>query len=256
MTGSTPSITEFARLPLDGWGPQGILVRRLSSLALLADDDRIALMQASALERAVDARVTLYESGDVPNAAYAVIEGFACTYKDRSTGQRQILSYLLPGDLCDADLALGARMDHSLGTLTPCRIARLGGEELAALTQQRPRIAQALRISKLITEARSREWLISLGCRTALERTAHLLCEVLARLEAVGLANGSRCELPLTQADLAFTLGLSSVHVNRMLQTLRADGLIELRGKKLVIRQGERLRELADFSPDYLRSLF
>ena len=241
MTGSTTSITEFARLPLDGWGSQGILVRRLSSLALLADDDRIALMQASVQERSVDARVTLYEAGDIPNAAFAVIEGFACTYKDRSTGQRQILSYLLPGDLYDADLALGARMDHSLGTLTPCRIARLGGEELAAL-QQRPRIAQALRISKLLSEARLREWLISLGCRTALERTAHLLCEVLARLEAVGLANGSRCELPLTQADLAFTLGLSSVHVNRMLQTLRADKLIELRGKKLVIRQGEQLR--------------
>jgi len=97
-----------------------------------------------------------------------------------------------------------------------------------------------------------RERVVNLDQRSAYERAAYLLCELFFRLRAVALTNGNSCILPTTQVELGDTIGLTIVHTNRMLQDLRWDGLVELRGKHLTILDLDALQEGALFSPSYL----
>jgi CRP-like cAMP-binding protein len=115
-----------------------------------------------------------------------------------------------------------------------------------------PRITQALFWDELVTVAIQREWTLNVGQRTAYERIAHLLCELYLRLRTVGLTDGTSCHFPLTQVDLADATGLTAVHVNRTLQELRRDGLIELQSKTLTIPDLNALRQVALFNDNYL----
>jgi CRP-like cAMP-binding protein len=219
----------------------------------LSERDIAALERVSGDLRAVEPHIDLIREGEVPDGAFVVLEGYACRYKHRQTGARQIMAYLLPGDLCDVDAPYLGRMDHAVGTLSHCVVARIPRQALADLLDHQPNVARALRLAKLAEEATAREWLVNLGCRSAMERITHLFCELLARLEAVGLSEGGCCTLPITQIDLADTLGLSNVHVNRVLQELRRQGLLELRGKSLRLLKLPQVREIAEFSPNYLQ---
>ncbi|HEX8842043.1 MAG TPA: helix-turn-helix domain-containing protein, partial [Sphingomicrobium sp.] len=116
----------------------------------------------------------------------------------------------------------------------------------------RPRITQALWWHELVTTAIQREWTVNLGQRSAYERLGHLLVELYLRLKTVGRAQDGRCDFPLTQNDLADATGLTAVHVNRTLQELRRDGLIELERKQLRILDLERLKDVSMFNPNYL----
>ena len=104
----------------------------------------------------------------------------------------------------------------------------------------------------MVAEAIEREWIVNLGQRTAVERVGHLFCELFLRLKAITLTDGDSCELPLTQAELAETTGLSTVHINRTLQELRAQNLIILRRRRLTIPDLDRLKRASLFSPNYL----
>jgi len=142
-------------------------------------------------------------------------------------------------------------MDHSLGTLSACQIVEVPRERVLKLIE-RPAIARALWVAALVDGATLREWLVNIGSRSGEERVAHLLCELLFRLRAVGMANGDSYELPITQGELADTMGLSDVHMNRVIQTLRKEKLITLKSKNLVILDLERMKEFSDFDPNYL----
>lgn len=120
------------------------------------------------------------------------------------------------------------------------------------LLEEHPAIARSLRMSTLVDEATLREWLVNVGCRSAIERIAHLFCELLVRLQIVGFASEDSYEFPVTQLDLADTVGLSNVHVNRSLQELRRQGVIELRGRTLKILDRHRLKSIAEFNSKYL----
>jgi CRP-like cAMP-binding protein len=180
-----------------------------------------------------------------------ILEGFACRYKLLADGRRQIMAYLVPGDFCDLHVFILKAMDHTIATLSPCRVVDIPRERILELTE-RSALARALWWATLVDEATLREWLVNIGARSAEERIAHLLCELLLRLRVVGLADGAEYELPITQAELADTMGLSSVHVNRVLQRLRGDGLITLKSKHLVILDVERLNAFGGFTPNYL----
>ena len=143
-------------------------------------------------------------------------------------------------------------MDHSIGAITRLKVAMITPEEMNALTQDRPRITQALWWHELVTSAVQREWTLNLGQRSAYERLAHLLIELYLRLNVVGHAQDGRCDFPLTQNDLADATGLTSVHVNRTLQELRRDKLIELERKQLHILDLPRMMDVAMFNPNYL----
>jgi CRP-like cAMP-binding protein len=143
-------------------------------------------------------------------------------------------------------------MDHSIGAITRLKVAMITPEEMSALTEGRPRVTQALWWHELVTTAIQREWTVNLGQRSAYERLGHLLVELYLRLKTVGRAQDGRCDFPLTQNDLADATGLTAVHVNRTLQELRRDGLIELERKQLHILDLERLRDVSMFNANYL----
>lgn len=218
----------------------------------LSASDCAALEQISASVCPVERNVDLIREGEVPTEAIVVLDGFACRYKHRVSGARHIMAYLVPGDLCDVDASYLGRMDHAIGTLSACLVARIPRDALSELMEQHPSIARALRLAKLTEEAIAREWLVNLGTRPAVERVAHLFCELLTRLEAVGRAQEGCYTLPITQADMAEALGVSNVHINRSLKVLRQQGLVELRGRSLKLLNLPEVRAFAEFNPDYL----
>jgi CRP-like cAMP-binding protein len=228
------------------------LILKLESLTRLSDDDRVVLERISAKPHLVPAGTDLIREGDKPDGVYLVLDGIACRYKLRASGARQIMAYLVPGDYCDLDVALLKAMDHAIGTLSACQVVRIDLDTIENLLRDHPGIAHALRLATLVDEATLREWLVNVGRRSADERIAHLMCELLLRLRAVGRTAGEGYTLPITQEDLADTTGLTSVHVNRMLGTLKQRGLIELSGRQLKILDRAGLEVLAEFKPNYL----
>lgn len=228
------------------------LIRKLEGFGPLSDQDRAILKSVSAGGHLIGPRVDLIREGDAPDGVILIMEGIACRQKHRANGARQITAYLVPGDACDLDVALLSRMDHTITTLSACRVVRLPLDVVKRLMEEHPAIARSLRMSTLVDEATLREWLVNVGCRSAIERIAHLFCELLLRLQVVGFASEDTYEFPVTQLDLADTVGLSNVHVNRSLQELRRQGVIELKGRTLRILDRQRLKSIAEFDAKYL----
>jgi CRP-like cAMP-binding protein len=167
-------------------------------------------------------------------------------------GKRQIMAFHIPGDIPDLQSLHLTTLDHSLGTITPCEVGFIRHEDVRDLVRRFPRIGDAFWRDTLIDAAVFRAWMVGIGRREAYGRIAHLLCEVMTKLRAVGLADGQRCELPITQVEFGDALGLSTVHVNRTLQELRGNDLITLRGGFLTVLDWDGLREAGEFDPAYL----
>ena len=190
--------------------------------------------------------------GDKPKDVHLILSGWACRYKQLEDGRRQVVSFFLPGDICDLNVFILKEMDHSIGTITSVTIADLTRQFFDEIGAGYPRIATAFWWESLVNAAIQREWTMNLGQRTASERIAHLLCEIFFRLRLAGLTHGEACDFPLTQSDLADATGLSKVHVNRTLQELRSSNLIVLKGKTLVVPDLERLMSAGLFNANYL----
>lgn len=234
------------------FNPGSVVASKLEAFTRLSADDREALAQLSRNFRFVEARRDLVSEGDKPLFVHLVLDGWACRYKQLPDGKRQIVSLFVPGDFCDINVYILKAMDHSIAAITRLKVATITPDDMNALTSSRPRITQALWWHELVTAAVQREWTLNIGQRSAYERLAHLLVELYIRLNAVGRANDGRCDFPLTQNDLADATGLTSVHVNRTLQELRRDGLIELERKQLQILDLERMMDVSMFNPNYL----
>lgn len=233
-----------------GSGP--VAASKLEAFTRLSSNDRAALAEVSRNFRYIDARRDLISEGDRPRHVHLVLDGWACRYKQLPDGKRQIVSLFVPGDFCDVNVQILKRMDHSIGAITRLKIAVITPEEMNMLTAQRPRITQALWWNELVTAAIQREWTLNIGQRSAYERLAHLLIELYMRLNTVGRAHNGRCDFPLTQNDLADATSLTSVHVNRTLQELRRNQLIELERKHLQILDLPRMMEVSMFNANYL----
>ena len=228
-----------------------LLARKLQNFVFLKSEDLRLLDRVIANPRRVQAGVEVISEGDKPTDVHLVLEGFACRYKVLPDGGRQIMAYLLPGDICDLHVFLLNEMDHSMSTLSECTIVDIPRPTILELLD-RPMIAQGFLLSTLVDEGTLREWLVNVGRRQAEERVAHLLCELLARLESVGLADNDGYRLPITQVELADTTGLSAVHINRVIQRLRTDKLITLQNSRLVVLDLAKLQALAGWNPNYL----
>jgi CRP-like cAMP-binding protein len=241
-------------MPRDMIDPSSIqpLLRKLENFADLTDEERRALQDAAGPVRSYGSHEDLIREGEQPTSVNVIVSGFACRHKMLLDGRRQIIGYFLPGDMCDARVFILKKMDHTISTLTASSVTTLPREAILEITSKYPRLTRALWWNTLVEEAICREWLVNIGQRTALERIAHLFCEVYLRLQAVGLANSAGCELPVTQSELADTVALSTVHVNRTLKELRRMELVSMSSKSLVIHDLPGLRALAMFDADYL----
>lgn len=229
-----------------------LLRRKLERFAVLTVDDKAQLEQLVRPIESAKANTDLIREGDKPTEVFLIVEGVACRYKLTREGDRQIMAYMIPGDLCDMHAIVLKAMDHTIGTLSPCRFVRIPPATILALLEN-PRLARALMCATLVDTAVLREWLVNVGQRSAEERVAHLFCELLLRMRVVGLATDSNSyALPITQNELADTMGITDVHMNRVLQKLRERGLITFKAKAIVILDIDKLNDFSGFNPNYL----
>ncbi|GEP07009.1 Crp/Fnr family transcriptional regulator [Methylobacterium oxalidis] len=229
-----------------------MLVRKLESIAILSDEERQAILNLPAKTRVLQPGQDIVHDGDKPSQCCLILKGWACRYKIIGEGKRQILSFHIAGDVPDLQSLHIHTMDHSLATLTEATVAFIPHDNLRELIAQHPGIAAAFWRDTLVDAAIFREWLIGMGRRSAYEHMAHLFCELYLKLQAVGLAGSYCCPLPITQVDLADALGLTNVHVNRVLKQMREQSLITLRGHTLVIEAWDELSQVSEFDPTYL----
>ncbi|GEO15027.1 Crp/Fnr family transcriptional regulator [Microvirga aerophila] len=190
--------------------------------------------------------------GDRPSRSCLLLSGFACVYKVTGDGKRQIVGFSIPGDIPDLQSLHLKVLDNSVSTLTPCQVGFITHDALRDICERYPRITVAFWRETLVDAAIFREWVTNVGRRDAYSRIAHVLCEMLVRLKAIGLAEDHACDLPITQVEFADAVGVSTVHVNRVLQDMRADGLIETKGTQVSVPDRERLKHVGDFDPSYL----
>lgn len=228
------------------------LIRKLEHFTQFTDQERQVLSGLSDLPVVVAPRQDIIQEGDNPTGVNLIVAGYAFRYKALSDGRRQILGYFVPGDICDLRVFVLKRMDHSIAALTQVAVRLIPEKRILDITETYPRIMRALWWATLVEESVTREWLLSMGQRNAVERVAHLFCEIFYRASAVGATEGLTVPLPLRQTDLAEMTGLSVVHVNRVLQDLRKRGLIAFDGQILTIVDLDQLEAFALFDPLYL----
>lgn len=232
--------------------PHDLMIRKLESIFSLSDEEKQALYGLPMQVRILEADQNIVRIGDQPSQCCLVLAGFTCVYKMTAEGKRQIVALHVPGDIPDLQSLHLKVMDVSLATLTRATVGFMQHDALHRICERFPRITAAFWRETLVDASIFREWMLNIGRREAYTRMAHLLCEFLVRLQAVGLVQDHTFDLPLTQVELADAIGTSTVHVNRVLQELRADGLIWSRGTQVNIPDWERLKGAGDFDPLYL----
>ena len=228
------------------------LLLKLRARDSLSPVEETALREGIAEVRDYPADKTFVREGELLNFSTLLIEGLVCRYKDLSGGERQIAAIHVPGDFVDLHSFSLKRLDHSIMTLSPCKVGIVPHDRLTRITETLPHLTRLLWFSTNVDAALHREWELSLGRRDALSRTAHLFCELQARLEVVGMAEPDGYDLPLTQTELAECLGLTNAHVNRTLKVLRERGLVDFRGHRVTILDRAALEQVAEFNRAFL----
>lgn len=226
--------------------------RKLGQLVPLSPDEVAILGELQTATRTVQRNRDIITEGRSYGSILIIIEGNAVRYRILHDGRRQIVNFALPGDIVGI---LGPFIESSLYStkaLTETTIAAVPFTRVNSLFATHPRLVAKIFLSFSSELTVYAEHLVDLGRRSASERIAHFLLELLTRLQAVGLADDQSYKLPLTQELIADALGLSIPHVNRVLRRLREDNLVVLEDQRVTIRDLDGLSELADFDPGYL----
>ena len=229
-----------------------LMLRKFESRAPIDAGDRKALLALPFRIQAMPAGAYLVREGQRPDRSCLIFAGLCYRHKVTLEGARQIVSVHIPGDFVDLEGALLNVADHNVQTLTRSEIGFVPRAAVQALILSHPRIAAAMWIDTLIDASIFREWIVNVGRRDARARISHLLCEFARRLEVAGLVEEYGYELPMTQEQLADATGLTPVHVNRVLRSLSAEGLIERDRRFVRIPDWEALRRVGGFSEMYL----
>ncbi len=228
------------------------LLVKLKRRSRFAVADEAALLGLPFTVKTLEPGHYLVRQGERADFTCVLLEGFAYRQKIVGDGGRQIIALQVPGDAVDLQNSLLKIADHSVQALTAITMARVPRLALLDIAATYPAIAHAFWLDTLVDGSIAWEWIANIGRRDALMRLAHLLCECAVRLEVVNAASGDSDTLPMTQEQIGDALGLTPVHVNRMLKLLEQDGLIVRRARTIVILDGVRLRSVADFQSAYL----
>jgi CRP-like cAMP-binding protein len=229
------------------------LISKLQSFSRLSDNDKKALMHAFLRKRTVAAGEDILHEDDVAEGLVIIISGLAGRFRLLGDGRRQIVGYLLPGDLVDYGSLASDRTQYGVRAFAPTTISRIASAELLALMSQSPELIRALWSTAVQELSLAQQWILNLGQRDAEQRLAHLFCEQYYRMREIGQAHDGAFNLPLTQRDLADSVGLSNVHVNRVLQKLRREHMIAFDGVALKILDLAAVERIAEFDPHYLQ---
>lgn len=233
------------------------LIDKLRAFTALSSESECAVEEmASRRVRTISAGDDIISEGDDPKSIHLLLDGWACRYKTLEDGRRQILAFFVPGDLADLHVYILSEMDHSIGALTPVRYASISPKEFEDASEGHPRLLRALWWESLLTASIQREWLVTVGQRSALEAVAHLCLELFLRSRLVDLCDGKDCPFPITQSDIADALGLTQPHVSRTLRELAVLEMITLRRRVLTVHDLPALKRLAGFNPNYLHHAY
>lgn len=233
----------------------GPLTRKLAQVVSLSPQELELLAEIQTPTRSVSRNREIISEGRKYGEMFVLLEGVAIRYRVLHDGRRQILNITLPGDLIGFPACFFETALYSIAALTDAQIAAIPMPQLLSLFERNRRVAGILFWLFSCEAAMYAEHLTDLGRRSAVERVAHFLLELLVRLQAVGLAEERSYRMPLTQELIGDTLGLSVPHVNRTLRQLRDDGLVAIEGHRVVIKDFEGLAALADFERSYLSRL-
>lgn len=228
------------------------LLMKLRARDDISGAEERALRDAAGPVRELPADRTFIRRGEELQHSTLLLEGLLCRYKDLGDGQRQITELHVAGDFADLHSFTLKHLDHNIMALSPCRVVEVPHERLAQITRDHPHLTRVLWFLTNLDASIHREWVLSLGRRSALSRMANLFCELHVRLGIVGLAEHAGYKLPLTQEELAECLGLTAVHVNRTLKELRERDLVEFRSGQVQLRDLDGLKKVAEFDPAYL----
>lgn len=228
------------------------MLRKLRLWIDLSPEQEQALLDLPHSVSVIEKQKVVVREGDDISHCWVVLSGYCVRFKYVGSGGRQIVSIHMKGDLVDLHNALLGVADHGVQTLTACKMAKLPIEAIQQLSDKDPAIKDALWFDTLVDASIHREWVANVGRRDAPTRIAHLLCEFALKMDAIGL-DPMHYELPMTQDQLADATGLTAVHVNRTLQALEKDGLIErATPKSVIIGDWKKLAAAGDFQSDYL----
>ena len=231
---------------------QSPLTRKLSAYAVLSEAELAVLERLHQRRRTFAAGRDMVHQGQSDQAAYILSSGWVCSYKIQSDGTRQIVDFQVPGDFLGLRSVLLRTSDHSFEPMVTIEAAEVLKSDLLAAFAQTPRLAMAILWAVSRDEAMVVEHLVGIGRRDADARMAHFLLELGSRLSLVGIGSKDGYDCPLTQYHLADALGLSAIHVNRVLRQLREGGVVTFRDGRVTFHDHARLVEIAGFDPAYL----
>lgn len=228
------------------------LARKLFSYVRLSDDELEVMSDLHRRRRNFAVGMDMIYQGQVDQSAYVLASGWACSYKILSDGTRQIVDFQIPGDFLGLRSVLFRTADHNIEPITPVQASEVSQRDLLTVFSKTPRLATAVLWAASRDEAMVVEHLIDLGRRSSTERMAHFLLEMGARLQLVGLGDKTGYKCPLSQYLLADALGLSAVHINRVLRELREAGLVTFQRGRVEFDNYKGLVQLAGFDRAYL----
>jgi CRP-like cAMP-binding protein len=229
------------------------LVEKLAYRVKLTAEDEAAILALPFALKTMERSQFIVREREPATHSCLMLSGYSIRSKLTATGRRQILAIQMKGEMADLQNALLKVADHSVQMLVPGTIALIPREALIQLTLERPRVAHAMWIDTLVDASIFREWIMNVGRRDAKTRLAHLLCEFALRLKLAGLGHDTNYELPMTQEQLADATGMTSVHVNRSIKALEAEGLIQRSHPRSVhIGDWRKLATAGDFDSNYL----
>lgn len=229
-----------------------VFFRELEIRDRVSAEEKQAILESVEEVRTVPARTDIARQGDRMTRSTLLLSGMIARYAELADGKRQITALHVAGDFVDLHSFPLKVMDHSVATIVQSRVAFFGHAALERITERFPHLTRLLWMMTLIDAARHRQWLAAMGALPALKRTAHLICELGMRLSGGGVHPPDSIRLPITQAEFAETLGLSVVHTNRTVQTLRNRGLIQWERDTMRILDWDALMELGEFTSTFL----
>lgn len=243
-----PELWMHARLP---WG-MTVFKRRLSQYVQLGNEAWSIFDELDRQDQAFEAGEDLVSAGDTANEVFILQEGWALRYRLLEDGRRQIVNFMLPGDVFDLQALADLQADHSVTAVTDCRVAVIPAAPFIEMLKDSGRLASAFWWSAVQEESILREQIVRIGRRSARERIGHLLLELHRRYVGATGEDVDRLTMPLTRADIADALGLTPVHVSRTMSAMRRSGLITEERGTITLEDRDRLARLSLFDVDYL----
>lgn len=232
---------------------QNPLVLKLQRFCKLSEEEIAGLTSlCRGLTQAPKGHVIVSE-GEKPETVRIILEGMAARIRVTEDGDRKIVGFMVPGDMCDLHAFILARTDHQIEALNNCVFTEIPRESLLQFFDAFPAVTRAMWWSTMVDESTLRQWLMNLASGDSYERAAHILCEICIRLETVGnVVAGEGCIIPLSQEDISDAVGLSRAHLNRSLQRLQSEGLIELHRLSISVTDLVGLKRAGRFDAQYL----